>query len=252
NARFYRNGRFFWDERATTLENQVLMPIQDPVEMGMSLTALEQKLNEISYYKILFTRAFGDSIVTSNRISLALAQFVRSMVSYQSKFDTGLSQTNNPRGNFPNYTTSENRGKQLFFSNQTNCAQCHTTAAFVGDRARNNGLDAVLTDFGVGSITNNYNDRGKFKVPSLRNIEFTAPYMHDGRFATIEEVINHYSDEVQDSPYLDNRLRQGNNNGVRRLNLSNQDKLALKNFLLTLTDNTFLTNIKFSSPFTGN
>ncbi len=247
NAKFYRNGSFFWDERAETLEEQVVMPIQDHIEMGLSLTEMEGKLNAKRKYKILFRRAFGDTIVTRERVSLALAQFVRSMVSYQSKFDDGLAQTNDPRRPFANFTNSENRGKQLFFSPQTNCAQCHTTAAFIGDEARNNGLDAVLTDLGVGGITGNNNDIGEFKVPSLRNIEVTAPFMHDGRFTTLEQVIEHYNSGVKNSPNLDNRLRQGN--GVRRLNLSNQDKIALKDFLLTLTDRTFLTDEKFSSPF---
>lgn len=250
NARFYRNGRFFWDERATSLENQVLIPIQDHVEMGLMLNELETKLNAIPQYKILFKRAFNDSIATSQKVSLALSQFVRSMVSYQSKFDEGLAQTNDPRRPFSNFTNSENRGKELFFSPQTNCAQCHTTAAFIGDNARNNGLDAVLTDLGVGGVNNRNNDYGKFKVPSLRNIEVTAPFMHDGRFTTLEQVIEHYNSGVQNSQYLDNRLRQGNR--ARRLNLSASDKTALKDFLLTLTDRTFLNDEKFSSPFKNN
>ena len=247
NARFYRNGRFFWDERASSLEEQVLMPIQDHIEMGLTLTELETKLSLRRRYKILFNRAFGDTIVTSERISRGLSQFVRSMVSYQSKFDEGLAQTRNPRVAFPNFTNSENRGKQLFFSPQTNCAQCHSTAAFIGDRARNNGLDAQLTDLGVGGVTGRNNDLGEFKVPSLRNIEVTAPFMHDGRFTTLEQVIEHYNSGVQNSQNLDGRLRRGN--GVRRLNLSNTDKIALKDFLLTLTDRVFLTDEKFSSPF---
>ena len=247
NARFYRNGRFFWDERASSLEEQVLMPIQDHIEMGLTLPELEAKLSLRRRYKILFNRAFGDTIITSERISRGLSQFVRSMVSYQSKFDDGLAQTRNPRTAFPNFTNSENRGKQLFFSPQTNCAQCHSTAAFIGDRARNNGLDAQLTDLGVGGITGRNNDLGEFKVPSLRNIEVTAPFMHDGRFTTLEQVIEHYNSGVQNSQNLDGRLRRGN--GVRRLNLSNTDKIALKDFLLTLTDRVFLTDEKFSSPF---
>jgi cytochrome c peroxidase len=250
NAKFYRNGNFFWDERAETLEEQVVIPIQDHIEMGLTLSELEAKLSSRRKYKILFRRAFGDTIVTRENVSLALAQFVRSMVSYQSKFDDGLAQTNDPRRPFANFTNSENRGKQLFFSPQTNCAQCHTTAAFIGDQARNNGLDAVLTDLGVGGVTGNNNDLGEFKVPSLRNIEVTAPFMHDGRFTTLEQVIEHYNSGVRNSQHLDNRLRQGN--GVRRLNLSNQDKVALKDFLLTLTGRTFLTDEKFSSPFKTN
>jgi cytochrome c peroxidase len=247
NARFYRNRRFFWDERAASLEEQVLIPIQDHIEMGLTLDELEEKLGAKRKYKILFRRAFGDTIVNRQRISRGLAQFVRSMVSYQSKFDEGLAQTNDPRRPFPNFTNSENRGKQLFFSRQTDCIQCHRTNAFIGDRARNNGLDARLTDLGVGGVTNRANDFGEFKVPSLRNIEVTGPYMHDGRFATLEQVIEHYNSGIQNSPNLDGRLRRGN--GVRRLNLSNADKIALKDFLLTLTDPTFLTDEKFSSPF---
>lgn len=247
NARYYQNGRFFWDERANTLEDQVLMPIQDHVEMGMTLTELVTKLSAEAYYGPLFTAAFGDSEITSNRISLALAQFIRSMVSYQSKYDVGLAQTNNPQANFPNFTQSENLGKNLFFSNRTRCSDCHDTNAFVGDQARNNGLDAVFTDLGVGGVTGNNNDTGEFKVNSLRNIELTGPYMHDGRFATLGEVIDHYDDGVQNSQFLDNRLRQGN--GVRRLNLNAQERQALIDFLITLTDNNFITDEKFSDPF---
>ena len=250
NAKFYENGRYFWDERASSLENQVLMPIQDHIEMGLTLAELESKLNTNVQYKILFKRAFNDTIVTRQKVSLALSQFVRSMVSYQSKFDVGLAETNDPASSFANYTNSENRGKQLFFSPQTNCAQCHSTAAFIGDNARNNGLNAILTDFGVGGVTNINNDYGKFKVPSLRNIEVTGPFMHDGRFSTLEQVIEHYNSGVQNSQYLDNRLRQGN--GARRLNLSVSDKIALRDFLLTLTDTAFLTDEKFSSPFINN
>jgi len=250
NARFYRNSRFFWDERAASLEEQVLMPIQDHIEMGLSISELEAKLSLRKRYKILFNRAFGDTIITRQRIARGLSQFVRSMVSYQSKYDVGLAQTNNPRRPFPNFSSSENRGKQLFFSPQTNCAQCHATAAFIGDRARNNGLDLVLSDLGVGGVTGRNNDFGEFKVPSLRNIEMTAPFMHDGRFATLEQVIEHYNSGVQNNRNLDGRLRRGN--GVRRLNLSTTDKVALKDFLLTLTDVSFLTDEKFSSPFKKN
>ncbi|WP_233268500.1 cytochrome-c peroxidase [Cellulophaga sp. L1A9] len=247
NARFYANGRFFWDERAATLEAQTLVPIQDLVEMGLTLTELEAKLSQQTYYATLFTNAFGDETITSNRVALALSQFIRSMVSYESKFDEGLAQTQDIDDNFPNFTTSENRGKQLFMSNQTRCFDCHATNVFVGDDARNNGLDATITDLGVGGITGNNNELGEFKVPSLRNIALTGPYMHDGRFETLEEVVEHYNSGVQDNPNLDNRLTQGNN--VRRLNLSEADKQALVDFLNTLTDDTFINDEKYASPF---
>ena len=243
NARFYRNGNFFWDERANTLEDQVLMPIQDHIEMGMTLDELVGKLQNEEYYKVLFRRAYGDENVTSERISRALAQFIRSMVSYESKYDAGLAQTNEPRRPFPNFTNSENLGKNLFFSNRTRCSDCHITNAFVGDRARNNGLDATITDGGL-------NNRGEFKTNSLRNIGLTEPYMHDGRFATLSQVVEHYNSGVRNSQFLDNRLRRGN--GVRRLNLSTNEKQALVDFLLTLTDNNFITDPKFSDPFKNN
>jgi len=251
NAKFYDNGRFFWDERAETLEDQVLMPIQDAVEMGLTLDELVSKVAAEEYYQVLFTQAFGDDIVTTQRISFALAQFVRSMVSYESKYDEGLAQTNNPQANFPNFTTSESIGKNLFFSNRTRCSDCHDTNAFVGDQARNNGLDAILTDLGVGGVTGNNNDRGEFKTGSLRNIALTAPYMHDGRFATLGDVIDHYDNGVQNSNDLDNRLRVGGGQ-VRRLNLNPTEKQALIDFLLTLTDNNFITDVKYSNPFLTN
>lgn len=239
NAKYYDNGRFFWDERASSLEEQVLMPIQDAVEMGLTLNELETKLQENDYYKVLFRRTFGDESISRERISLALSQFVRSMVSFESKYDEGLAITNDPRANFPNYTTSENLGKSLFFSNRTRCSDCHDTNAFVGDEARNNGLDAILTDEGVR--------RGEFKTSSLRNVELTGPFMHDGRFSTLAEVVEHYNSGVRNSNNLDNRLTQ--RNGVRRLNLSNNEKQAIVNFLITLTDDNFINDEKFSNPF---
>lgn len=243
NAKFYNNGRFFWDERAATLEDQVLLPIQDAVEMGLTLDELENKIGAELYYKVLLARTFGDSIATSQRISLSLAQFIRSMVSYESKYDEGLAQTNNPQANFPNFTASENLGKNLFFSNRTRCSDCHDTNAFVGDQARNNGLDAVLTDIGAGG--------GQFKVGSLRNIGLTAPYMHDGRFATLGDVVDHYDTGIQNSNDLDNRLRVGGGQ-VRRLNLNAAERQGLIDFLLALTDNNFISDEKYSDPFINN
>lgn len=256
NAGYYNNGRFFWDERANTLEDQVLMPIQDEIEMGLTLNELVTKIQSQDYYQPLFTDAFGSTEVTTDRISLALAQFVRSMVSYESPYDEGLIAANgNEDADFANFTELENLGKDLFFSNRTQCSNCHETATFSGDQARNNGLDAVLTDLGVGGVTGNNNDQGEFKVNSLRNIALTGPYMHDGRFETLQEVVEFYNSGIQNSPNLDNRLRvggggRGNNNGnVRRMNLSGQEIDALVAFLNTLTDESFLTDEKFSNPF---
>ncbi len=241
NARYYERGRFFWDERASTLEDQVLQPIQDSVEMGMTLTQLEAKLMEVDYYQPLFEDAFGDATVTSERISRALAQFVRSLATYESRFDDAYIAANGNPDDFDLvFTNQEMRGMNIF-RGRGNCDSCHSTSAHVSDNVHNNGLDiSTAGDQGAGDQ--------EFKAPSLRNVEVGGPYMHDGRFATLQEVVDFYSDGVQDNPNLSNRLR--NNNGtVRRLNLSNAEKADLIAFMETLTDNSFLNDIKFSDPF---
>lgn len=247
NSMYYENGHFFWDERAESLEEQVLMPIQDDVEMGLTLNELVVKVQSQPYYPVLFGRAFGDEEINSDRISLALSQFVRSMITYQSKYDDGRASVNRPEDDFSNFSDIENLGKRLFFSNRTECSSCHTSDMFVGDRARNNGLDAVLTDLGLGAVNGNSNDNGKFKTGSLRNVELTAPYMHDGRFETLEEVVEHYNTGVQNSPNLDNRLIE--NGQPIRMNLSQNEIDALVAFMKTLTDQNFITDPKFADPF---
>ncbi|MFK7803987.1 MAG: cytochrome-c peroxidase [Anaerolineae bacterium] len=242
NARYYNNGAFFWDERAATLEDQVLMPIQDTVEMGMDLDTLKTKLAATDYYGPLFEDAFGDETITDERISLALAQFVRSMVSYQSKFDVG------EQSNFDNFTAAEERGRELFDGRAT-CGRCHTTEVQVADEPRNNGVDdGNNDDNGVGGANGNAADNGKFKTPSLRNIALTGPYMHDGRFETLEQVLQFYDNGIQDHPNLDPILQTPNGN-PRRLNLDGGDRADLIAFLNTLTDPTFLGDPKFADPF---
>jgi len=252
NARYYPNGKFFWDERAATLEAQTLIPIQDHTEMGMALDSLEKKLSKLAYYNSLFNNAFGSSTITSDRISKALSQYVRSIVSYQSKYDDGRAAfaPNVGPGNvdFANFTTEENRGKQLFFSPQLACAACHGTETFTAADAKNNGLDATTIDAGVGAITGNPNLNGLFKVNSIKNIELTAPYMHDGRFTTLEQVVEHYNSGVKAHPNLSNVLKDPLGN-PRRLNLSVADKAALVAFLKTLTDRKLCSDEKFSNPF---
>lgn len=255
NARWYQRGRFFWDERAATLEEQVLQPFQDPVEMGMTLEGVVTAVKNQSFYEALFTNAFSSSEISSAKIAKALAQFVRSIVSVTSKYDEGRALANNPIENFSNFTTSENTGKSLFFRPKNNggldCIRCHATEAFInrGGGATNNGLDLVsTTDLGVFEALPGPNTLGSFKVPSLKNIALTAPYMHDGRLATLEEVIEHYNSGVQDHPNLDNVLKDNNGN-PQRLNMTAQQKTDLLNFLLTLTDNTITIAPKFSDPF---
>jgi cytochrome c peroxidase len=244
NLRFYPRGRFFWDERAGTLEEQVLMPIQSKIELGQDLTQLTRALAQDKHYPRLFREAFGDGEITPKRTARALAQFLRALVSYRSKYDTGLAKARSVRDDFENFTAQENRGKALFLRR---CATCHMpggqAAHFIMVRPRNNGLDAdyKTSDGGVGDITLNARALGLFKSPSLRNVELTAPYMHDGRFATLEEVIDHYSKGVKAHPNRDGR--------ARRLNLDNAQKAALVAFLKTLTDRHFITDPKFSDPF---
>ena len=189
-------------------------------------------------YAAYFKNAFGDEKVTQERIGKALAQFIRSMVSYQSKFDEGVANAKSVRDDFPSFTPEENRGKALF---SRNCAVCHMpegqSAHFSMVAPANTGLDVdhKFGDGGVGEITLNPRQLGQFKPPSLRNVEVTAPYMHDGRFDTLEKVIDHYSNGIQAHPNLDPR--------VEKLEYTAKQKTELLAFLKTLTDP------KFADPF---
>jgi cytochrome c peroxidase len=257
-ARFYERGRFFWDERARTLEEQVLMPIQNKVEMGHDLPKLIADLSGLPEYQELYRKAFGDSKVTKDRTAKALAQFVRSLLSYQSKYDEGAAQVPSATDDFANFTREENRGKTLFMNR---CATCHLPgpqgAIFATRNPQNNGLDldANVPDLGVADVTFDRNAAGRFKSPSLRNIEYTGPYMHDGRFAKLEDVIEHYSTGIKLHPNLDNRLRNagggfpGPNRQTRGFQFSTAEKAALLAFLKTLSDKKFITDPKFSDPF---
>lgn len=239
------NRRMFWDLRAANLEQQVLMPIQDPIEMGMDLDDLVERLQLIDHYPPLFEKAFGSTEINSDLISKALAQFVRSIVSYQTKYDVGFASE------FSNYTEQENMGRELFFGNATRCAHCHTSSNFFQPGGLINGLDEEYADGGQGDINGNLDDHGRFKVPSLRNVALTAPYMHDGRFSTLEEVIEFYDSGVQAHPFLDDRLTPDLTPGGTpyELNLSQEQKDALLAFLHTLTDHPLINDVKFSNPF---
>ena len=230
NVRFVQNGRFFWDERAGTLEAQVLMPIEDPREMAHDVDQVVTTVQADPAYTPLFRQAFGDESVTRSRVAKALAQFVRSIVSYQSRFDEGLAATGSIASDFANFTPSENLGKKIFLgdhdrASRGNCATCHLrnyaflrttnranqSALFIPDRLLNNGLDAELAtlDNGVGDRTLDPRDYGRFKVPDLRNVELTAPYMHDGRFPTLEAVVEHYNTGVKPHPTSTPNFKQG-------------------------------------------
>ena len=238
NARFYLRGRFFWDERASTLEIQALQPILDPVEMGLTLDQLVLKLRVTSFYPPLFQAAFGTSVVTTERVARAIAQYVRSIVSYGSRFDS----TFIPDPFLPNLgklTPQEAQGLNLF-NGLGKCALCHTTNAHVSDNLHNTGLDATVTDSGAG--------QGGFKSPSLRNVAVRARFMHDGRFTSLEQVVDFYNAGIQPNPFLDGRLRTPGGAPLR-LGLSLAQRDAIVAYLRTLTDQALMTDPRFANPF---
>ncbi|MEL1245849.1 cytochrome c peroxidase [Flavobacterium sp. DGU11] len=256
NTRFYKRGRFFYDERAATLEKQVMMPILDHTEMALTLNDIIPRISAQPYYSKLFIAAFGSDVVTNERIEQALSQFIRSMVSYSARYDTGRAQVANMRDPFSNFTAEENRGKDLFLKSfadgGVNCYACHTTEAFVSHNSgpSNNGLDAVTTtDSGAyGFYTSAPELAGAFKIPTLRNIALTGPYMHDARFTSLVQVIEHYNSGVQNHASLSPVLK-GPDGMPRQLNLSDADKLALLRFLNTLTDPTIMSDPRWFDPF---
>jgi cytochrome c peroxidase len=239
---------FFWDERAHSISQQSTFTIEDDIEMGMDLNELVGKLNQEDYYRILFRKAYGDETVSASRITDALQEFVNSMLSVDSRFDEGMNNGLSVFHEFNNFSDQENIGKQLFIDN---CGVCHGNDMSRNfETIANNGLDATYTDLGVGAITGHSFDNGKFKIPFLRNIALTGPYMHDGRLETLYDVVEHYSSGIQMSENLDFRLRDPYNpNEPLRMNFTDEEKQALVAFLETLTDNTFLTAEKFDNPF---
>jgi cytochrome c peroxidase len=237
NARFYRRGRFFWDERAATLEDQVLRPIQDGTEMGMTLDNLLAKIAAAPYYPPLFAAAFGSQAVTSDRVSRALAQYVRSLVSTGSRYDQAFTAAGTP--DFAAvFTAQELDGERLFRS--AGCAGCHVTVVQVSDSVHNIGLDAASADTGAG--------RGAFKAPSLRNVGVRPRFMHDGRFTTLLQVVEFFDSGVQANPDLDPRLRAADGS-PKRLGLTPAQRAAIVAYLNTLTDPAFLAAPRFANPF---
>ncbi len=248
NMAWHYNG-FFWDGRAPLLRDQALRPIQDPLEMNETLPNVIQKLSNTKKYSDQFIRAFHDGKINELNISLALEQFMMSIVSYDSKYDRFTSGQ-------ATLTEQEERGRQLFFAEfdpfgnrkGAECFHCHAGPNFTNDKFMNNGLDieSEFKDFGREKVTNNVDDRAKFLTPSLRNIELTGPYMHDGRFKTLEEVINHYNEHVKPSPTVEFILQYNLKPGGLKLN--EQDKSDLLAFLKTLTDQSYINNTNYSKP----
>ncbi len=250
------SNSFFWDGRSGSLEDQAFRPITDPNEMHNTWPNVVFALQQTDKYPVLFEEAFGTDIIDSVLVSKALAQFERTLISGNSPFDNRL---NGKSG----YTADELarllNGYTLFITEAdtsqngtgnkgADCIHCHgleEAPLFTYFEFRNNGLDEVHIDIGYEAVTGNPADRGKFKTPSLRNLTFTAPYMHDGRFETLEEVVEHYSSGLKKSPTIDPDMKTVNKGG---LNLTPQQKADLVFFLKSLSDSSFITNPDFQDP----
>ncbi|MEJ5996417.1 cytochrome c peroxidase [Pedobacter sp. Du54] len=222
---------FFWDGGAKNLEIVPINAITDPCEMGTSLTSIVEFLNKTAPYPKLFNTAFNSSNITSQQVLKALTQFMVSMVSATSKYDKVM---RDPQKH--TFTPEEQQGYMLF---KEKCSNCHTEPLFTDLSYRNNGLDLKSADLGRKIITEQASDEAKFKVPTLRNIERSPPYMHDGRFNTLDKVLAHYTIGIVNHPNLDASLKAG-------IQLSSLQKQYLISFLKTLTDEEFIKNKAFS------
>lgn len=242
NLAWNYGDRFFWDGRKYGLENQVFEPIINPIEMHSTWPEVAHKLAQDFDYPSLFEAAFGSRLIDSVLVSKAISQFERTLISSSSRFDSYLMGTGN-------LTTQEIEGFNIFMDeSKGDCFHCHgsdNNPLWTDNKFHNNGLDSNIIDLGLGGISGDPSDDGKFKSPSLRNLIFTAPYMHDGRFLTIDEVINHYSEGLVNSSTIDPLMKKVNQGGVQ---LSTLEKANLKAFLLTLTDENFINNPNFIIP----
>ncbi|AOW22101.1 cytochrome-c peroxidase [Urechidicola croceus] len=234
--------KFNWDGSAFSLENQAFEPVTNPIEMHNTWSSAVSSLQNHSEYPELFEQAFGTSTIDSVLVTKAIAQFERTLISGNSRFDKYLN------GEI-SLTDSELSGFDIFMDEtRGDCFHCHgnvNNPLWTDNVFHNNGLDATFTDLGLGQVTGDPADNGKFKSPSLRNLKFTAPYMHDGRFETLEEVINHYSEGLVNSPTIDPLMKAINDGGVQ---LTESDKSDLKAFLLSLSDDEFVNNPNFQAP----
>lgn len=223
---------FMWDGRVTDLEQQPVNPITNPAEMGNNMPDLVKKLNNSPKYRKLFFDTYKDSNITQELLLRSLMQFTIMIESFNSKYDSVTRKLGDVK-----FTESEERGYKLF---RKNCAFCHAEPLFTDRTFKNNGLavDTELNDFGRMKITGDRKDSLKFRVPSLRNVAFSAPYMHDGRFRTLASVLDHYTNGIVASPTLAKELK-------RKINFSEADKNDLIAFLNTLTDKFFLYDVRF-------
>ena len=244
----------FWDNRAQTVQAQSRASLANVKEMDMSMTEVVTAVNNQDYYPILFKKAFGDGNATEDRVTEAIQSFVHSLSSFSSKFDEAAQAAftastlnfNFPNEDFAKFTAEENKGKTLYMNN---CATCHTSTITAPQfQFASNGLDENPSDLGVGGITNIGDQMGTFKVPALRNIPLTAPYMHDGRFQTLEQVVDHYSTGIKTHKNLHFALKHSDGT-PKNFNFSTEEKQALVAFLKTLRDDQLVADAKFSSPF---
>lgn len=231
--------RFAWDGKELSLERQAQEPVQNPLEMHSDWDDVVDRLQADADYPELFRLAFKTSTITKELTTKAIAQFERTLISANSKFDRfSLGEET--------LTPQEQNGLNVFMDEtKGDCFHCHgnpNNPLWTDNIFHNNGLDATFLDNGLGDVTGDPNDNGKFKSPSLRNLAYTAPYMHDGRFATLDQVIEFYSTGLQNSSTIDPLMKNIDNGGVQ---LSVQDKADLKAFLLSLSDPSFLTNPDF-------
>ena len=242
NLAWNYDDRFFWDGRELSLESQTFDPITSPIEMHNTLQNVVQVLQEDAEYQLLFEQAFGTTPIDSLKIGKAIAQFERTLISANSKFDQYLLGESS-------LTNEELEGFNIFMDEERgDCFHCHgsqNNPLWTDNMFHNNGLDTNPPDLGLGLFTGDPNDNGKFRSPSLRNLAFTAPYMHDGRFETLEAVINHYSEGLNNSPTIDPLMKKVADGGVQ---LTPNEKADLKAFLLSLSDVEFTNNPEYSQP----
>lgn len=229
------NKSFMWDGSANHLDMQALAPISDPKEMGSSIAEVVDKLQKSEAYPTLFHAAFGDTLITGAKVLKALSQFQLTLISSNSKYDKVMGHKDEEV-----FTQQEQNGYNLY---KVHCASCHTEPLFTSGEFANNGLapDSILNDKGRMLITQNPSDSLSFKIPSLRNLKYSFPYMHDGRFDNLREVINHYTEQIDPDGFIDPRLSQ-------KIELTSNEKVDLIAFLRTLNDREFVFNKDFVFP----
>ena len=230
----------FWDGRSVGLETQAVEPVINPIEMHESWENVVEKLSRHSLYPKWFEQAFGPNSISEENAAKAIAQFERTLISGDTKYHRW--RYGRPGGEL---TDSENRGRILFFGEKAECFHCHLDITFTDNMFHNNGLDRIFNEDNQGrfAVTGQEEDMGAFRTPTLINIDVTGPYMHDGRFQTLEEVVEHYSEHVQFSIFLDPLIRP---NGFELEEDEIEDLVA---FMKTLTDVNFLTNPDFGDPW---